>query len=81
MKIEIDIDLESIVVEALKKKEIADIYVPPIEVEIPSSYPPSISDIKNIKDDLDPTKEIKKEMRSTTASIIINKLKAKIGSM
>ena len=42
MKIEIDIDLESIVVEALKKKEIADIYVPPIEVEIPSSYPPSI---------------------------------------
>ena len=47
MKIEIDIDLESIVVEALKKKEIADIYVPPIEVEIPSSYPPSISDIKN----------------------------------
>jgi hypothetical protein len=47
MKIEIDIDLESIVIEALKKKEIADIYVPPIEVEIPSSYPPSISDIKN----------------------------------
>ena len=42
MKIEIDIDIESIIIEALKKKEIADIYVPPIEVEIPS-----ISDIKN----------------------------------
>ena len=47
MKIEIDIDLEAIIVEALKKKAIADIYVPPIEVEIPSSYTPSISDIKN----------------------------------
>jgi len=37
MKIEIDIDLESIIVEALKKKEISDIYVPPVTVEIPSS--------------------------------------------
>ena len=35
MKIEIDIDLESIIVEALKKKQIADIYVPPVEVRIP----------------------------------------------
>ena len=37
MKIEIDIDLESIIVEALKKKEISDIYVPPVTVEIPTS--------------------------------------------
>ena len=37
MKIEIDIDLESIVLEALKKKEITDIYVPPIEVSVPAS--------------------------------------------
>jgi len=37
MKIEIDIDLESIVIEALKKKEITDIYVPPIEVSVPAS--------------------------------------------
>jgi hypothetical protein len=36
MKIEIDIDLESIIVEALKKKQIADIYVPPVEVHIPN---------------------------------------------
>ena len=37
MKIEIDIDLESIVLEALKKKEITDVYVPPIEVSVPAS--------------------------------------------
>ena len=35
MKIEIDIDLESIIVEALKKKQIADIYVPPVKVHLP----------------------------------------------
>jgi len=40
MKIEIEIDLESIVIEALKKKEISDIYVPPVKVEIPSSTEP-----------------------------------------
>ena len=44
MKIEIDIDLESIVVEALKKKEIADIYVPPIEVPLPGSTQVTLRD-------------------------------------
>ena len=36
MKIEIDIDIESIIIEALKKKEISNIYVPPREVSIPA---------------------------------------------
>jgi len=36
MKIEIDIDIESIVIEALKKKEISNIYVPPRKVSIPA---------------------------------------------
>ena len=36
MKIEIDIDIESIVIEAIKKKEASNTYVPPIEVTIPT---------------------------------------------
>jgi hypothetical protein len=36
MKIEIDIDIESIIIEELKKKEISNIYVPPREVSIPA---------------------------------------------
>ena len=44
MKIEIDIDLESIVLEAIKKKEIADIYVPPIQVPLPGSTQVTLRD-------------------------------------
>ena len=36
MKIEIDIDIESIIIEALKKKEISNIYVPPRKASIPA---------------------------------------------
>ena len=44
MKIEIDIDLESIIIEALKKKAITDIHVPPIEAEIPGSTQVTLRD-------------------------------------
>jgi len=37
MKIEIDIDLESIIIEALKKKGISDIEVPPRKVSLPTA--------------------------------------------
>ncbi len=37
MKIEIDIDLESIIIEALKKKQVADIEIPPRKVSAPTS--------------------------------------------
>ena len=43
MKIEIDIDIESIIVEAIKRKQVTDVYVPPIEVTVPTSTESSAS--------------------------------------
>ena len=37
MKIEIDIDIESIVIEAIKKNETSDTYIPIKEIRIPAS--------------------------------------------
>ena len=37
MKIEIDIDIESIVIEAIKKNETSDTYIPIKEITIPAS--------------------------------------------
>lgn len=36
MKIEIDIDLESIIVEAIKRKQVTDIEIPPTKVSVPT---------------------------------------------
>ena len=43
MKIEIDIDIESIIIEAIKRKQVTDVYVPPIEVTVPTSTENSAS--------------------------------------